>query len=212
MVQQVLHPAAGGVQRHPGGGDALLEQRLAGPVERRCRRRCARRPRAWRPSRSSPCTAGRHGRTSGRRGTRRCRRTRSRSSRSTRRPPAPARRRGGGAHRRLPRRVHRVLLPPRRIRAPRRTGGGPLRSSSGWCTWRRARRPTLTIEAPGGDQFAGSLGGDDVARRQWDAQVQRGDGLDGVEHLQLVAVGGVDRPGRRPRPRPAPGPWPPRRR
>ena len=34
VVEQVLHAAAGRVQPHPRGRDALLEQRLAGPVER----------------------------------------------------------------------------------------------------------------------------------------------------------------------------------
>ena len=33
VVEQILDAAAFGIQRHPGGGDALLEQRLAGPLE-----------------------------------------------------------------------------------------------------------------------------------------------------------------------------------
>ena len=52
--------------------------------------------------------------------------------------------------------------------------------------------PTLTMDAPGVDQVAGAVGRHHVARGQRQAEVEGGDRLDGVEHLDLVAVGGVD--------------------
>ncbi len=52
--------------------------------------------------------------------------------------------------------------------------------------------PTLTMDAPAFDQIAGALGGDHIARRQRQTQVERRDRLDRVDHLVLVAVCGVD--------------------
>ena len=96
-----------------------------------------------------------------------------------------------GAHRRRPTRMHLIPLPPPHIRGQRRTVVVPRRSSSGWCTLRRGRRrPGRSTPRP--PPGRGCPGGDHVARRQWDAQIQARDRLDGVEHLDLMAVGGVD--------------------
>ena len=51
--------------------------------------------------------------------------------------------------------------------------------------------PTLTIDAPAPTRSR-ALGGHHVAGRQRQAEVQRRDGLDGVDHLGLVTVRGVD--------------------
>ena len=82
-------PGRAGSRYIRDGRDALLEQRRAGPVERRLRCGCGCAPRGPTPSRSSPCTNGRRRPGPDRRRSRRCRRTRSRSSRS-RRPAASA--------------------------------------------------------------------------------------------------------------------------
>ena len=52
--------------------------------------------------------------------------------------------------------------------------------------------PTLTMEAPGVYQVTGALRGHHVARRQRQAQVERRHRLDRVQHLDLMAVRGVD--------------------
>ncbi len=105
LVDQVLDAGAGRVQVHPGGGDALLEHRLAGPVVRAVLGGSgADRPRRGHPEALLVAPAVRR-RCRGHRGTRRCRRTRSRSSRSTRRRRARARRPGGAVPRRRPRRA-----------------------------------------------------------------------------------------------------------
>ena len=67
-VDQVLHARAGRVEEHPRGGDALLEQRLAGPVVRRLLDGAVAARRAPRPCRRTPCTAGRRRPAGGRPG------------------------------------------------------------------------------------------------------------------------------------------------
>ena len=52
--------------------------------------------------------------------------------------------------------------------------------------------PTLTMSAPGLDEVARALGGDDVAGHDGDVGGRGAHGGDGVEHLALVAVRGVD--------------------
>ena len=59
LVDEVLDAGPRRVEEHPRGGDALLVEPLAGPVERRRRSPYGWPPRAPRPSRSSPCTPGR---------------------------------------------------------------------------------------------------------------------------------------------------------
>ena len=55
LVEQVLDARARRVEQHPRAGDALLEQALAGPVERAVLAACGPRPRGPTPCRSSPC-------------------------------------------------------------------------------------------------------------------------------------------------------------
>ena len=192
MVEQVLDAAARRVQPHPRRRDALLEQRLAGAVERRCRPRSGRPPRVWTPCRSSPCTAGPRGRASGRPATRTYRRTRSRSSRWT--PPRPARgpRRGGDGRRRL---AH-MWAPSRLAAAAHSTTaencGRPTPVISRVVHMAPGPTPTLTIDAAGGDQVAGALRGYHVAGGDRQPEVERRHRLDRVEHLELMAVRGVD--------------------
>ena len=50
----------------------------------------------------------------------------------------------------------------------------------------------LDDRRPRGDQVPGARGGDDIAGRQRNAQIQSADGLDGVQHLVLVAMSGID--------------------
>ena len=69
-VDEVLDARTGRVEVLPSGRDALLEQRLAGAVERALADSCGWRPRAPTPCRSCPCTCGRRRRCAGRPATR----------------------------------------------------------------------------------------------------------------------------------------------
>ena len=141
LVDDVLDARPLGIDVHPRGADALLEQLLAGPVELGLLAGAVLAPRGATPCRSSPCRAGRRCRAARRPRSRTCRPATSRTSRSTRRPPGPARRPAGSGRRRRPTTwLARAGAPRPRTRARRRTAAGRRRSSSGWCTWRPGRR------------------------------------------------------------------------
>ena len=124
---------------------SALRARSNGAVARRCGRR---RP-APRPSRSSPCTAGRRRRVAGRRATRRCRRTRSRSSRCE----AP----GGQRQRDVARMAHPAVGPHvlaelagrrRALEHGARTAAGPTPVIIRVVHIAPGPTPTLTMSAP----------------------------------------------------------------
>ena len=192
LVDEVLDARPLGVEEHPRGGDALLVERPCGPGRRRCRSTYGWPRRAPRPSRSSPCRAGRRCRRAGRRATRGSRRTTSRSSPATRRRPAPGRRRGDGA---LPRRPRRAC----------RAGGPPPTHSRTALNWGRPTPVIIRVVhiAPGPDadlddvrarldQVVHAVGSDHVAGHDGNARVERAYGGQCLEHPLLVAVGGVD--------------------
>ncbi len=191
VVEQVLDPAARRVQPHPRRRDAFLEQRLAGPVERAVARGAGGH-RAF----------GRHPVTLLERlvltvahqiarrlvGTREPRADHHvrRSRRQRQRHVAGMAHTSVGPHVAAELPCCRSTFDHRGELRPADAGhhpGGAHRAGSD---------PDLDDRRARGNQVAGGLRRHDVARGQRQPEAQRGHRLDRVEHLELVAVRGVD--------------------
>ena len=192
LVDEVLDARAFGVEEHPRGRDALLVERLAGPVEERCRSTYGWRRRAPRPSRSSPCRGGRRCRRAGRRATRGCRRTRSRSSPGRRRRPARARRRAGGALPRRPRRACRGCGRPRRTRRTALNCGRPTPVIIRVVHIAPGPTPTLMMSAPASTRSCTPSAATTLPATIGTFGLDGAHGGQRLEHPFLVTVCGVD--------------------
>ena len=112
-----------------------------------------------------------------------------RSSPRWHRRPGPARRHVGdggppSAQTCLPRSRAAAAHP-----APRRTAGGRPRCASGSCTWRPGPTPTFTMSAPASMSSSVPAAVTTLPATMGTAVADRGERL---QHLVLVAVGGVD--------------------
>ena len=194
MIASIMSSTPGPlrVEVHPGRGDALVEEGLAGPVEADSSAvRGRHRPgRGHAEALLVEAAVGVAMHVAGRL-----------VGAGEPRADHHVGRAGGERERDVARVAHAAVGPDvlaeaaglgRRTPARRRTAAGRRRSSSGWCTWRPGPTPTLTMSAPASMRSRTPSAVTTLPGDQRDRRVERPHGGERVDHPLLVAVRGVD--------------------